>query len=205
METLMGNAMGGITKIVSFMEDIKIKIGQEFAPRVAGVELGACTPPQWYVTAHPKNTPLAGACKSHTSSAKESASEKNVARGTCSPQPPVVLLDTSSQSAENQKKPVQLSPHQNCPGRRVHNNPRIHPVPFLRRLAVTRPSTSHDRPPEGPTAAPPSRTTRYKDPPGYDDAVDFGRTSDSPIKLPVLRPKNNSVIYFNPFLLSGFR
>lgn len=214
VETTLGNAMGGITNILSFMEDIKRHFPSEAAPKtggdvstkpVIGVGHGTSTPPQWYVHGRPENTHEKNALtSSHTSSAKETPPDTDVPRGTCSRKPLVLPEDDSSGSAENDKVAVRVCPSRTGPASRVHSNPRMRPVPHQGKVAVSGPSSSREHVVPGPSGTPTSRMKTHKDPPQWDNVEDYGRTSETQIELPVLRPKNNTVIASHPLNLSCF-
>lgn len=203
VETSLQNAVGGISNILNFMHELKRAFPAEAAPKTdgamhgmpnVGVELGTSNRPSMHVHGRTGTTPRGKAVtESHTGSVRESAPHENVARGTSSSNPVVVHEDESSKSAEHERLSDRALGVPGGPASRVHSNPRMRPVPFQGKLGVSPASTSKDAATCGPAGTPTSRMTKYKDPPGYDDVEDFGRTSETEIQLPVLRPKNNSV------------
>ena len=209
METSMQNAVGGISNILSFMHDIKSAFPAEAAPKtdgamhaspLAGVEPGTSNPPSMHLHGRIGTTARGKAVAgSRTGSVRESPPHTNVPRGTSSSNPVVVQEDESSRSAEHERVSDLDIGIQGGPASRVHSNPRMRPVPFQGKFGVSPASTSKDQAPSGPAGTPTSRKTKYRDPPGYDNVEDFGRSSDTEIHLPVLRPKNNSVSARNPF------
>jgi hypothetical protein len=209
VETSLQSAVGGISSILSFMGDIKRAFPAEVAPKTYGamhamplgrVELGTSNPPSMQVNVGTGTTPRGKAVTgSHTGSVRESPANTNVKRGTSSSNPVVVQEDESSRSAEHVQASDRTLGVQGGPASRVHSNPRMRPIPFQGKLGVSPASTSKDQAASGPAGTPTSRKTKYKDPPGYDDLEDFGRSSETEVVLPVLRPKNNSVRLRNPF------
>lgn len=208
METSMQHVVGGISNILSFMHDIKRAFPAEAATKndgamhavpLVGVELGTSNPhsmlPHGRKGTMPRAKAVAG---SRTGSVRESPPHTNVPRGTSSSNPVVVQEDESSRSAEHEKVSDLALGVQGGPASRVHSNPRMRPIPFQGKFGVSPASTSKDQAPSGPAGTPTSRKTKYRDPPGYDNVEDFGRSSSTEIQLPVLRPKNNSVSARNP-------
>jgi hypothetical protein len=208
VETTLGNAMGGITNILSFMEDMRRHFPREPAPKTGGdistrpglaVGLGTSTPPQWNVHERPEITAGVNAVtSSHTSSAKETPPDTDVPRGTCSRKPLVLAEDDSSGSAEDDEVAGRVCPSRTGPASRVHSNPRMRPVPQQCKLPVSGPSSSREHAAPGPSGTPTSRMREQKDPPHSDNAEDIGRTSETQVELPILRPKNNTVIASHP-------
>ena len=209
METSLQNAVGGISNILSFMHEIKRTLPAEATPKtdgavtamaLAGNDIGLSNPPSMHVHGRIGATARAKAVTgSHTGSVRESPQHTNVPRGTSSSNPVLVQEDESSRSAEHEKVSDRALGVQGGPACRVHSNPRMRPIPFQGKLGVSPASTSKDQVPSGPAGTPTSRMTKYRDPPGYDNVEDFGKSSDTEIQLPVLRPKNNSVCPRNPF------
>ena len=209
LETSLENAVGGISSILSCMHDIKRALPAEAAPKtdggmhtmpLVGVDPGTSNPPSMHVHGRIGTTPRGKAVTgSHTGSVRGSPPQMNVPRGTSSSNPVLVQEDESSRSAEHEKHSDRALCVQSGPAIRVHSNPRMRPIPFQGKLGVSPASTSKDQAPSGPAGTPTSRMTKYRDPPGYENVEDFGRSSSTEIQLPVLRPKNNSVSALNPF------
>lgn len=105
----------------------------------------------------------------------------------------VELDDTSNHSGDNHA-PVQgqiATPDSHV--MRVHAQPRLRVVPCAKKLLAVAATT-----PSGETSAdvshpPTTMKRRYKDPPGYSDARDFGVTEEPFMKPPLLQPKNHGV------------
>ena len=223
VETSLGSSMVGISNILEFMQNMKRHFAKEDGLRsghdvsgspLGGVQPGTTTPPQGKLRAKTENVAkgVAG-IGSHSSSIKQSQPHTEVARGASFGNPVVVLNDDeSSKSAEIHKVGDRVFTAQDGPAKRVHCNPRIRRSPFKGRLPLSPPTASKEKHAMGHTGGPSTRADNYKDPPGYEGATDFGPTSNSEIKLPVLRPRNNSVCtwndvwytahaYFNPHVL----
>lgn len=211
VEVALGSAMGGISNILTFMSDIKRQLAKDAGVQsggdVEGVILEACkegasAPSQ----ISPQQTHLgidtvAGGNNlggSQTISTKQSLPQTPMAPGASLDDPLVVCDDTSSQSVGRKRVGVRTRDAHDSPAKRVHTNPRIRTLPVEGRLGVQDANF-----PKGKVAACLSeghtaRAKKHKDPPGQDDATDFGYTSDSELRLPALGPKSHSVSTLNP-------
>ena len=125
METSVGNALSGITDIMSFMVDIKRclsgegvskNVGDMHATPATGVRACTSNPSQWYVHGRTESTPqrngrTSTVTGSPTSSAEKSPSLADVARGACSTNPLLVPEDESSDNAEKKKWQIGRPPY----------------------------------------------------------------------------------------------
>lgn len=125
-------------------------------------------------------------------------SQSDVPRGATVSNPVVVQDDASSHSEEEFRVRSRICCSQDGPGRRVHTNPRMRVQPFEGTLPFCLPRASKDETELDPSVAPNPRTPKYRDPAGYEDVADFGRTTEPKVKLPVLSPRKNSVSAPNP-------
>lgn len=75
-------------------------------------------------------------------------------------------------------------------------------VPVDGRVAMCKPFNLKDKAVASPTTRPLFRSYKYRDPPRYEDVVDFGHTSEIHIELLVLQPTDNTVNASTPFCTS---
>ena len=133
---------------------------------------------------------------------KQSLPHRHVVRGVLSSNLVVLQKDVSSESEKNNKVRARVSPPQESPAKMMLTTPRKRLVSVEGRLAVCRPSNSKDTAIVSPTAGPSCRTHKHTDPPGNEDAADFGRTTETHIKVSVLQSRNNTVSASTPFCTS---
>jgi hypothetical protein len=105
----------------------------------------------------------------------------------------VVLDDTPNQSEENNMsgEPRTRTPESHT--KRVHSQPRQRVVPCVKKLLGVASADAIEETSAGATPTPRARATKYKDPPGYSDARDFGVSEEPYYRPPLLQPKNHGV------------
>jgi hypothetical protein len=130
VEKLLGNVMNGLANILNFMEEIKCHFAREAASQITadvdgmqlvGVGLATSTPPQGHWNVKMDNTQESNAVTdSHTSSATQSPSHTDGARGASFSNHVVVRDDDSSESAENKTTFNRVCQPHDTHAKRVH-------------------------------------------------------------------------------------
>ena len=110
----------------------------------------------------------------------------------------VDLDNTSNQSGDNIAAVEQRRRTPESQLGRVHNQPRLRVVPCAKKLLGVAASAASGDTRADASPSPTLFTPRYKDPPGYSDARDFGATEEPTYKPPLLQPKNHGVSEFLP-------
>ena len=105
----------------------------------------------------------------------------------------LVNLDSlTSQSGNSAPFEVRRRPPRTTP-RLLHTQPRMRAVPCARQLPCTPAAATNGEGRRVATPNPIHRAVRYKDPPGYNDATDFGVAYTPILKPPKLQPRTNGV------------
>lgn len=109
----------------------------------------------------------------------------------------VDLEDTSNHSRDNRGAADTRNITPESRGKRVHSQPRLRVVPCAKRLLGV-PATTPSGDSSADVSPPPINfKRRYKDPPGYSDARDFGDSVEPCMKAPLLQPKTHGVSRLN--------
>jgi hypothetical protein len=204
LEESMSSALSGISRILSALSDMKRSISADGGPQQAdamnvsvptvGPVAGTSTPPEWQVRARTQpDGEFTVGTGSQSKSQKESSAHTDAARGASFSHPLVVQVPSSSDSEENNTPCRRVSTMEDSPAKRVHLNPRMRVAPVEVRLGQSRPVNEKGPPSGGPAGSPQSRAYKYKNPPGYEDARDFGTTSEPRYKVPELQPRKKNV------------
>ena len=114
--------------------------------------------------------------------------------GTEAKRPILVDLDnTSKESGDNNDLFGVRKRTPESVGKRVHSQPRLRVVPCAKKLLATTANAATGECSAGVIATPTLYAPKYKDPPGYENATDFGATEEPYFKPPLLQPKTNGV------------
>lgn len=117
-----------------------------------------------------------------------------VGRPSSQPKCPIVvdLVSISNDSADKDEDHDIRKRIPETTANRVHRQPRQRVVPIARKLLAVADSETDDDGDEGIDPTNNARNRRYKDPPGYGDATDFG-VGEPSCKPPTLQPKTHGV------------
>jgi hypothetical protein len=203
MESSLANVKGEITQILMVVLDIKEHLdgetGSQTHPAANGIhpaEVDAAKrsqPGGRVRTEADQAGDGRGAKASLSISRKPPAVQTSAERG-ASPNHPLVVVDDASSGSESDKVADIRTPiTPDGPGTRVHKNPRMRVVPYEGRLVPGRSESQKRKAVPKTEEQSPIRRTKYKDPPGYENLADFGTTSETQYKLPVLQPKKKPV------------
>jgi hypothetical protein len=205
VEATLATAMDGISSIMNSMVAIKnhLSLPREAGAKTTG-EVGGMRPIHAVVAAadpsqqrvHGKMDGVAHASadmRTPCNTMKHNLPHGQVARGTPSCNLVVLQEGMSSESEGNNKVRSRASLPQDNLTKMVLTNPRIRLLPVEGRLATYRPSYSKDKVVSSSSGGPSSRTQKYKDPPGYDDAADFGKTPEIHMEVPLSKFTDNIV------------
>lgn len=107
----------------------------------------------------------------------------------------VVLDDTPNQSEENNVSAELRTATPASHVKHVHSQPRQRVVPCVKRVLGVASIDANGESSAEATPTPDGRATKYKDPPGYSDARDFGVSEEPYYRPPLLQPKNHGVSF----------
>lgn len=209
VEDAIGTVAGSIGKILEELSVMGGTFRAHLAVRPAGNTVHVQSPHTNVETSYPSDWHQ---CMSQSNAADmvevvrtPNAPEKSTPQQQMKPPAPqanrpilVDLDNTSDQSGENGAAGDFRRRTPESQVKRVHNQPRLRVVPCAKKVlgvastAATADTTAEASP--DPTLYRP----RYKDPPGYSDARDFGGTGETPYKPPLLQPKNHGVSELPP-------
>ena len=195
---------GGIEKIVGELRDLTRIINEDAAARTPATTRHDQAPRPYAATSSPTNWQQSlsqnNACDrvevvaTPDCTQKEPPSQQVKLPGAEASSPILVDLDNASLNDGDNNTSAELrtrTPDSHV--KRVHSQPRLRVVPCSKRLLGVTAAASIE---EGRGDASRSRhpwQPRYKDPPGYDNARDFGGYEEPHYRPPLLQPKTHGV------------
>lgn len=203
VDTSLTAAVGEIARILADVAEAKLVFAESSvphkpvnadAPTARVLQLGQRSSPQQKTSQQMENVRDDKTCLGAPSKINKNPSPNAAGRrgGTFS-DPVEVQDDACSHSANSKDGGPHASRQRLSVGRRVHHNPRQRVVPCATRNGVFMPTKSGVDTILHPAADTRSHDTNYKDPPGYEEGADFGRTADPTYTGPPLQPRTNSV------------
>jgi hypothetical protein len=210
VEDSMGTVAGSISNIMGELEVVGHLLREEVGRippagashmQVPHTNAATSYPSGWQQGLSQSNAgDMAGAILTHNSPGKESPPSAVQPPGTEATRPIVLDLENISDESgdNNDENDLRNRTAESLIAKRVHSQPRQRVVPCAKTQLCVGGKAQN-----GETSAqePPSRTARtirYKDPPGYSNARDFGSGEEDTCKPPLLQPKTHGVSFPPP-------
>lgn len=214
VDASLATAVTEIAHILSVLGEAKMRLARvagvpkrEIAdgPIVASMHAGELPSPAQKPPVHAESVREGMACVgSPCKSSKRPASHTTGTPGATFSDPLEVQDDASSHSVDSVEGDAFRVRQRVSVAKRVHYNPRQRVVPCAMRCGASRPLKQSANAVLDSGAENRVQNTKYKDPPGYDDATDFGRTSGPKYTGPPLEPRSNSVSFMHPIEAFNF-